>query len=476
MKVNAKTKFSILGLTALLGLGAASAIIASAHLHAVAPAQPVSAAVSPEELVDTYDIVTLSDFARQPSYTGKQDLTGYYDNTYLKSSTNTDGSVVVRFKQTITYTKSTKYFNIGVRGSDYWSKGIKFYHCDDDPNQYKPWQIQCIDSGAEIASNWGGASKFQDGVTYNIELGAINYKDYATSKKIYCYVKVDGEIFVEGTFVNEADYDYSNAYVGIFQRIPDCTIEDADTRRLEAKNASSLSVGDGMIYVTVDEMPAYNGLVGHVNQYGHYAPLDANSVLKYHHADTNSDQNLSALGLFAPKTVAVNLSYNGLSATFVENDTLSFKGSFAQPTGDRRLVFNADEVNIRYINRWYFEDKYVEATNFLTSMHMDEDAVGQCNTYYPTAKSAYNGLSSDAKEIFRNGSDFVDAYLRLQQWAAAKGETVGESEITTNAAKFLLPALNEPASISAIVIIAVASTAMVTSLLFVINRRKKGHR
>ena len=242
MKSKTKNKFSIIALVALFGFGVASAI-SFTNLNETKDAQPVFA-VTPDELVDTYDVVTLSDFTRETSYTGNQDLTGYYDNGYLKSSTNTDGSVVVRFKQTITYTTSKSYLNIGVRGNDYWSKGIKFYHQDD---QYKQWQIQCVESGAEIASNWGGASKFQDGVTYNIELGAFNYKDYATSKKIYCYVKVDGEIFVDGTFENTNDYDYSNPFVGVYPRIPQCTIADADTRRLEA-NAKSVWVDGGFVY------------------------------------------------------------------------------------------------------------------------------------------------------------------------------------------------------------------------------------
>ena len=470
MKSKTKNKLSIIALVALFGFGVASAI-SFTNLNETKDAQPVFA-VTPDELVDTYDVVTLSDFTRETSYTGKQDLTGYYDNGYLKSSTNTDGSVVVRFKQTTTYTNSGSFLNIGVRGSDYWSKGIKFYHQD---GQYKQWQIQCIDCGAEIASNWGGASKFQDGVTYNIELGAINYKDYATSKKIYCYVKVDGEIFVDGTFENTNDYDYSNPFVGTYPRIPNCTIADADTRRLEA-NAKSVWVDGGFVYFGVDEMPAYDGLVGHVNQYGHYAPL-ANAVLKYHHADTNSDQNLSALGLFGKKVMAINLDYNGLSTTFVENDTVSFKGSFAQPSGDRKLVFNANEVNIRYINKWYFEDKYIEANNFLAYMHMDENVDGQCVGYYPVAKAAYNDLSSDAKEIFRNGTDFQSAYERLQKWAEYHGETVGATEITSGANRgFSL--INKDAN-SIVVITVLLSVVCVTTLLFVlksIRSHKKKYR
>ena len=169
MKSKTKNKFSIIALVALFGFGVASAI-GYTYLNETKSIQPASA-VSPDELVDTYDVVTISDFARQSSYTGQQDLTGYYDNGYLKSSTNTDGSVVVRFKQTITYTNSGYFLNFGVRGSDYWSKGIKFYHQD---GQYKQWQIQCIDSGAEIASNWGGASKFQDGVTCPIDAPAFS--------------------------------------------------------------------------------------------------------------------------------------------------------------------------------------------------------------------------------------------------------------------------------------------------------------
>ena len=466
MKLKTKNKFPIIVLVALFGFGAAAAI-SHAHLNETKDAQPVSA-VSSEELVDTYDIVTLSDFARETSYTGKGDLTGYYDNGYLKNSNNTDGSVVVRFKQTITYTNSGSFLNIGVRGSDYWSKGIKFYHQD---GEYKQWQIQCVDGGNQIAENWSGASKFQDGVTYNIELGAINYKDYATSKKIYCYVKVDGETFVDGTFVNENDYDYSNAFVGVYPRIPQCTIEDADTRRLEAK-ANSVWVDGGFIYFGVDEMPAYNGLVSHVNQWGHYAPLGANSVLKYHHADTSSDQNLSALGLFGPTTMAINLSYNGLSTTFVENDTISFKGSFAQPSGDRKLVFNADEVNIHYINKWYFEDKYEEANGFLAFMHMDENVNGQCVGYYPEAKSAYNNLSSDAKEIFRNGSDFEDAYERLQKWAAYHGETVGATAITSGA-NHVFSQMNKNTNLITVIVIALSVSVVSVALLLVLKRHKK---
>lgn len=468
MKLKTKNKLSI-ALVSLFSLGVASAI-SFTNLNETKSVQPVSA-VSSSDLVDTYDVVTLSDFARESSYTGKQDLTGYYDNGYLKSSTNTDGSVVVRFKQTTTYTNSGSYLNFGVRGTDYWSKGIKFYHQD---GQYKQWQIQCIDSGSEIASNWGGASKFQDGVTYNIELGAINYKDYATSKKIYCYVKVDGEIFVEGTFINTSDYDYSNPFVGTYPRIPQCTIEDADTRRLEAKNAKSVWVDDGFVYFGVDEMPAYDGLVGHVDQYGHYAPL-ANAVLKYHHADTDNDQNLSALGLFSKTSMAINLAYNGLSTTFVENDTISFKGSFAQPSGDRKLVFNADEVNVRYINKWYFEDKYIEANNFLAYMHMDENVDGQCVGYYPVAKTAYNNLSSDAKEIFRNGSDFKDAYERLQKWAEYHGEIVGATGITSGANR-VFSQTNKDTNLIMVTVIALSVSVVCVALLFALKRHKKQYR
>lgn len=468
MKLKTKNK-SIIALVSLFSFGVASAI-SFTNLNETESIQPVSAVTS-NELVDTYDIVTLSDFTRETSYTGKQDLTGYYDNGYLKSSTNTDGSVVVRFKQTATYTNSGSFLNIGVRGSDYWSKGIKFYHQDA---QYKQWQIQCVESKDEIASNWGGASKFQDGVTYNIELGAINYKDYATSKKIYCYVKVDGEIFVDGTFTNTNDYDYSNPFVGIYQRIPECTIADADTRRLEAKNAKSVWVDSGFVYFGVDEMPAYDGLVGHVNQYGHYAPL-ANAVLKYHHADTDNDQNLSALGLFSKNVMAINLAYNGLSTSFVENDTISFEGSFAQPSGDRKLVFNADEVNVRYINKWYFEDKYEEANGFLTYMHMDENVNGQCVGYYPVAKAAYNNLSSDSKEIFCNGTDFKDAYERLQKWAEYHGEIVGATGITSGANR-VFSQTNKDENLIIVTVITLSVSVVCVALFFALKSHKKKYR
>ncbi|MCI1244547.1 MAG: LPXTG cell wall anchor domain-containing protein [Bacilli bacterium] len=107
-------------------------------------------------------------------------------------------------------------------------------------------------------------------------------------------------------------------------------------------------------------------------------------------------------------------------------------------------------------------------------MHIDETTEGQCMTYYPPAKSAYNNLSSSQRSLFVTDSHYQTAYNRLVAWAAANGESIDSANDNVLGAKtsiFAADTSMETGSIAAGVIALVGIIALGGFLFY---RKKKG--
>ena len=116
-------------------------------------------------------------------------------------------------------------------------------------------------------------------------------------------------------------------------------------------------------------------------------------------------------------------------------------------------------------------DKFVE--NY---MHMDLNVSGQCNTYYPIAKRAWNALSDDERLNVSVNHD--DAYDRLEAWAAAKGDKISDSDMSL-VVKSVYSDINTLSSMSkensATVLIIIISVVGVVTIggYFFLRRRKE---
>lgn len=103
---------------------------------------------------------------------------------------------------------------------------------------------------------------------------------------------------------------------------------------------------------------------------------------------------------------------------------------------------------------------------------------GQCSTYYPIAKVAWNNLSSDLRTYFIDNSDesetYHDAYERMIAWAAANGESLNGSNVLASAhASLLSGSINASNNVTIIiVVVSLASIIAIGGYLFLRTKKE----
>lgn len=447
--------------------------------------KPVFATPSSSDLVSDYDTITLSDFTPYDSYDGSNvDWTSNSNSKYHMSAANTTGSVVVKFKQTIEYTQTGKDFHVILRGTSAWN-GIDFYQTDD---QYKSVHVRYTDTdksiyGSQVAAEWGGASKFVSGTTYDIEIGAINYADYETSKKIYCYYKVNGSLYMEGDFVNSSDYSLNNGVASMNVSygkggLTNLKLADADVKRYEAIPTTISTPGsDYRFFEFKINAPLYDK----TSNWGHFTPVGS-STLTYKKGSDGTTRNLTALAFFNKTTMALNMDYNGITLPFGENDEIYFAGKFTQrESGSDRCTFTVAASTFKFIgSKWYFISDYDEAMTFMnTYLHLDDYPNGEegwcadsTHHYYSTAEEAWSDLSTNAKTIFVEGADFAAGKARLVAWAAANGQTLDGTTLNYNLVRLNFFGDEENGN-SLVMALAIISLFAIGTATFAIVKRRR---
>ncbi len=109
-----------------------------------------------------------------------------------------------------------------------------------------------------------------------------------------------------------------------------------------------------------------------------------------------------------------------------------------------------------------------------------ETNTGACNSYYATAKAAFNGagLTDEERAAFFNeaNTQFEAARLRLTAWAAANGEAFNASEKVLKSNTNIEFAPRVAGNTTALVIIIISTVSLVAvSSYFVIRRRKENN-
>lgn len=113
-----------------------------------------------------------------------------------------------------------------------------------------------------------------------------------------------------------------------------------------------------------------------------------------------------------------------------------------------------------------------------TCMHLDDytSELGYCKDgehhYYSTAKSAFNSLNSDQRELFLNNETFADAKARLVAWATANGESLNGSNQLASAHVGSITNDENSNTVSTIIIVSVISLASIGGYFF-LRRRKE---
>lgn len=100
--------------------------------------------------------------------------------------------------------------------------------------------------------------------------------------------------------------------------------------------------------------------------------------------------------------------YNFNSTTDIEYSDFRYNGSPLTLDFSTRQLTRA------------FEDEF---------MHLDKNVDGQCDTYYPLAKAAWNDLSSEIRALYVSDAEFEDGYARLLAWATAKGDKLDTNNL-----------------------------------------------
>lgn len=123
------------------------------------------------------------------------------------------------------------------------------------------------------------------------------------------------------------------------------------------------------------------------------------------------------------------------------------------------------------------ESDEAEVEGFIeTCMHMDDynENLGYCKDqehgYYSTAKTAYNALTNDQKEMFCTDDRFADAYARLSAWAEANGD-VFETYNIVSSSSYRAPTSSNGTAIY--VIIGVSVIAAFTLAFFLLKKKKE---
>lgn len=135
---------------------------------------------------------------------------------------------------------------------------------------------------------------------------------------------------------------------------------------------------------------------------------------------------------------------------------------------------------------WHQTDKNIVDQYVGIELHFDVDVIstgdnsdtGACHGeegLYQIAKTAYNSLSDDQKELFCTNSSYTNARARLNAWAVANGETLNTSTYQLQkASRYVSPIANSNNNGEIIiVIISLASLLAIGSYAFLKIRKKE---
>lgn len=141
-----------------------------------------------------------------------------------------------------------------------------------------------------------------------------------------------------------------------------------------------------------------------------------------------------------------------------------------------KLVLNANrysfDLNIIFTAVAWEDSDYVDEfrTNY---MHMSENVTGQCDTYYPLAKAAFNALTDSQRSLFLTSSTFTAAKNRLVAWATAKGDAINSSNtiVAGNSATNAINATSN--SMITLLAIIISLSVLPTAYLLISKKRRK---
>lgn len=102
-------------------------------------------------------------------------------------------------------------------------------------------------------------------------------------------------------------------------------------------------------------------------------------------------------------------------------------------------------------------------------LYMDQDIEGQCITYYPLAKSAFNELDESIKELFLTSEEYELEKERLLSWASYHNDILTISGITAKSSLIL----NNAFDISLILIISLISISGILVSYKILTKRRK---
>ena len=265
--------------------------------------------------------------------------------------------------------------------------------------------------------------------------------------------------------------------------------QSADTDKINAAISYGKNVwsgnDDGVIYVIKALQPItfqsnpkqFNGWQDNV--YLTYAIKESGAssyivvAKEYYHGKTNSGD-----------TQAVN------PILLNTGDELYFEFRFpweVTATNQRRSIQdNSDEGTVPtfVVSRVNIGTVAVEANTFmakfmkLATVATDNEGTGQCVSagWYSRAKTAFNAMSADARELFLTDAAYADGAARLIKWATANGEEINASNLLVTASSNHLFINNSKQSTNVVLIVVIAvAISSLAFMGFAFFSRKRKH-
>lgn len=247
--------------------------------------------------------------------------------------------------------------------------------------------------------------------------------------------------------------------------------------------------GDGNIDTLVAGVQVYTLVDSSSTADGTFAIFDGTYYLA---ATGGSNSNYLKRQTSIDKNACFTFTTTGLSVETVDRGTMKFNPNtnngnplFAcyastSSTGCLAVAYkfvsqakSADQIAVEnFVKSSLYLDS--SAGNYID--FNDHTAGTACKTYYASAKSAYNALTPDQKDIFATSSEFIIARgrERLIAWAEANNEVFDPDDYSfTPAARFVFDGTTQ--SNSAIVVIVIASILTTTAFGLVLILKKKKH-
>ena len=325
--------------------------------------------------------------------------------------------------------------------------------------------------GSAIPGGVGTGSKT---VTVSLEVGNNAELDEYT-------ITVNAKTYA--TLVN----DVSNLWDG--QKVFFSSTGATGATTLAEKHAGSNNISEtsseitasGICNETAERGGAYPYMVSRhlIDSTVYYAfSLDVSGTT-YYLKDNGSSKSGGGYNNYLQRTTTLDDScYWTISVTGAGVATITNKSNKSTPvmrynaTNGFFSNYNSGQEDI-YLYASYAYDEDTVANKFVDNyMHTDANVTGQCNTYYPLAKKAWNALSDDERLNVSVNHD--TAYERLQAWAAAKGDKIDAEhmKLVAKSSSSIMP-LTENGSVALIIIVTSSLSLVVLGGFLMMKKRKE---